>query len=742
MTENLDLQTTYSAVLEAAREHRFISYGDLAKANGAAWQNVRYKMNTHLGDLVQLAAERDWPMPSAIVVNQKNLKTGKLDGTAREGFITAAKEFGFDVDDPEDFVEKQQKAMFAWAPDAPENLGLLGTHEETVVASVGPKFVQFFGPVLDALRDFGGSAEARQVMEKVVELADVTEAELKETNKNGQSKYENKVGWARFYLAKAGLVDSKKRGFWMLTPEGRETYLDHVSAVALFKDVHARYRDSAIDDEKSAPEVLQDTSSKLFNDPERRFWFVGASWGDDGDQTERFLKEGVWKNGYEEKFAENVAQMKAGDRIAIKASFVKKYGLPFENLDKPVSCMRIKAIGTITEATKDGQTVKVEWTKLEEAKEWYFYTYRTTLVEADASDSLARRLIQFAFGDSKQDYNFFLRQPYWVKKYQKAADTVTDLQIDEEEAEADIEETTFETYNIANIIGDGCFLPEGNLKVALARLSSKKNLILQGPPGTGKTWLAKRLAYALIGTRDRKLTRKRMRVIQFHPSLSYEDFVRGWRPTGDGQLKLTDGVFLEAVEAARAERDRPFIVIIEEINRGNPAQIFGEMLTLLEKDKRREEEAIELAYRSVAGERIYIPDNLYVIGTMNIADRSLALVDLALRRRFAFVTLETMLNDSWINWCSQQAGLEKHAVTKIRDLMNELNEEIASDRSLGAQFRIGHSYVTPALGEKIGDPAEWFRQIVETEIGPLLEEYWFDNPDQAASSTRKLLEGY
>ena len=742
MIDNLNLQTTYSAILAAARDRKFISYGELAKANGAAWQNVRYKMNTHLGDLVKLAAERDWPMPSAIVVNQNNLKTGKLDGTAREGFVTAAKEFGFDVDDPTEFVEKQQNAVFEWAPEAPESLGLPDTHEETKLEYVGPVFVQFFAPVLEALREFGGTAEARQVIEKVVHLADVTEEELKATNKNGQSKYENKVGWARFYLAKAGLIDSKTRGTWMLTPEGRETYLDHESAVALFKDVQTRFRDSGSDDEENAPDTIEDTSSELFDDPERRFWFVGASWSKDGDQTERFLKDGIWQNGYEEKFADNVARMKPGDRIAIKASFVKKYGLPFENLDKHVSCMRIKAIGTILETTKDGQTVKVDWTKFEEAKEWYFYTYRTTLVEADPSESLSRRLIQFAFGDSKQDYDFFLRQPYWVKKYRKAADTITDLELDEEEAEADIEETIFETYDISNIVGDGCFLPEGNLKDALARLSSKKNMILQGPPGTGKTWLAKRLAYALIGTRDRKLIRKRMRVIQFHPSLSYEDFVRGWRPDGDGQLKLTDGVFLEAVEAARAERDRPFVVIIEEINRGNPAQIFGEMLTLLEKDKRREDEAIELAYRSETGERVYIPDNLYVIGTMNIADRSLALVDLALRRRFAFITLETMLNEAWVNWCGQQAGLDQGSVGKIRDLMNALNEEIASDRSLGAQFGIGHSYVTPALGEKISDPADWFRQIVETEIGPLLEEYWFDNPDKAASSTRKLLEGY
>lgn len=741
MTDTLDLQTTYTAILAAARERRFISYGDLAKANGATWKNVRYKMNTHLGDLVQIAAERDWPMPSSIVVNKANLQSGTLDGTAREGFVTAAKEFGFDVEDPAAFVKNQQEALFDWAPYAPDDLGLSETHETTEITGIGPKFVQFFGPVLDALRSFGGSAEARQVMDKVIELADVSEDELGETNKNGQSKYENQVGWARFYLVKAGLIDSKKRGNWSLTPEGRETYLDHETAVALFKDVHSRYRDTAVDDNEVAPPVSGDIGSEIFDDPERQFWFVGALWGAD-DQTQRFLDEGIWKNGYDDKFSDHVARMKPGDRIAIKASFTKKYGLPFDNQKKSVSCMRIKAIGTITEATTDGQTVKVEWTPLDTAKEWYFYTYRVTLVEASASDDFARRLIQFTFGDSKQDYDFWIRQPYWAKKYRKPADNVTDLQIDEEEAEADIEEATFEPYEIGNIVEDGCFLPEANLNDALARLSSKKNLILQGPPGTGKTWLAKRLAYALIGTRDRKVTRKRMRSIQFHPSLSYEDFVRGWRPDGNGQLKLTDGVFLEAIEAARAERDRPFVVIIEEINRGNPAQIFGEMLTLLEKDKRREDEAIELAYHSEAGERVYIPDNLYVLGTMNIADRSLALVDLALRRRFAFVTLETMLNGSWKSWCAKQAGLEEPAVTKIQNLMNELNDEIASDRSLGAQFWIGHSYVTPSAGEKIADPAEWFRQIVETEIGPLLDEYWFDNPDKAASATRKLLEGF
>ena len=271
--------------------------------------------------------------------------------------------------------------------------------------------------------------------------------------------------------------------------------------------------------------------------------------------------------------------------------------------------------------------------------------------------------------------------------------------------------------------------------------SQKKNLILQGPPGTGKTWLAKRLGYAIIGTRDRHIARNRMRVIQFHPSLSYEDFVRGWRPDGNGDLKLIDGVFLEAIGAARAKPDLPFVVVVEEINRGNPAQTFGELLTLLESDKRREDEAIELAYQSQAGapERVFIPDNLYVIGTMNIADRSIALVDLALRRRFAFVTLATMLNERWERWCQEEADLDHDTISNVRRVMTELNDEIARDRSLGPQFRVGHSFVTPAKGEKIGDPEAWFKRIVAAEIVPLLEEYWYDNPELASAATKRLL---
>ena len=147
-------------------------------------------------------------------------------------------------------------------------------------------------------------------------------------------------------------------------------------------------------------------------------------------------------------------------------------------------------------------------------------------------------------------------------------------------------------YSLDDIISDGCFLEYGRLQGMQERLRSRKNLILQGPPGTGKTWLAKRLAYALIGSRSER----RVRPFQFHPNLSYEDFVRGWRPSGDGRLALVDGPFLQAIRDAGKEPSLDFVVVIEEINRGSPAQIFGEMLTLLEADKRTPQEALALSY--------------------------------------------------------------------------------------------------------------------------------------------------
>ncbi|HYI39898.1 MAG TPA: AAA family ATPase [Allosphingosinicella sp.] len=290
-------------------------------------------------------------------------------------------------------------------------------------------------------------------------------------------------------------------------------------------------------------------------------------------------------------------------------------------------------------------------------------------------------------------------------------------------------------YSVADIVAEGCFLSESEVEAAVGLVRRKKNLILQGPPGTGKTWLAKRIGYALIGASDPD----RLMAVQFQPSLSYEDFVRGWRPDGQGGLALADGAFLDAVAAARDDPKRPFVIVIEEINRGNPAQILGELLTLIEDTKRSPQEALRLAYPRTLDERIHIPENLYLIGTMNLADRSLALVDLALRRRFAFLTLRPQLGPAWRSWCGEQ-GAPPEFLDGVANRLLALNRTIEEDRTLGSQFQIGHSFVTPmtAPGPSAQAWHDWYRTLVETEIGPLLFEYWYDDIAQAEAQVANL----
>jgi 5-methylcytosine-specific restriction protein B len=401
--------------------------------------------------------------------------------------------------------------------------------------------------------------------------------------------------------------------------------------------------------------------------------------------------------------------------------------------------MKIKAIGTVTRNYGDGRTVDVAWEPRAEPREWYFYTYRATITRARVEDEvLARRLVAFTFEGAQQDYAFFMAQPYWRDRFLAADATVLvgDSSDDSFDAIDEVEQVPLiAVYGVADIVAEGCFVPEAELHSMLKRWTEKKNLSLQGPPGTGKTWLAKRLAKALIG--QKAVPDEQLRVVQFHPALSYEDFVRGYRPGGDGRLTLTDGLFLQVVQAAVAKPDVEHVLIIEEINRGNPAQVLGEMLTLLESSKRTRSEAMELAYSKSRGEKVYVPENLYVIGTMNVADRSLALVDLALRRRFAFVNLSPSLNGAWQQWCGAK-GMDAETIAHIQTRMQMLNKEISGDRALGPQFQIGHSYVTPH--EPLANAQTWFEEVVHSEIGPLLHEYWFDTPERAGDAIALLLK--
>ncbi len=800
----------------------------------------------------------------------------------------------------------------------------------------------------------------------------------------------------------------------------------------------------------------------------RACWFVGASYGGTDDQTPRFLEEGIWQNGYQDKYLDAVKSIKPGDRIAIKSSYTRKHDLPFDNRGQTVSVMAIKAIGIVKENLGDGCNLKVDWTRINPPRQWYFYTHIITVWRVLPGDWMTDALIGFTFDEKPQDMNRFRNAPYWrerfgdgtvdkrrfiwtrfyeavanklisfrdkrgelvagihaiaarvdglsnlqdqfkdgttgplkdicpfttmgifnrgitdpnrktiaselakflgveepvpdsfegipilnnqkswffgfdnkrqpddidtlweifseairfadsndadnrstfIKAYDYATQrfgvgwnltmglywirpwlfptldglsqryiskklgisiglngpksrcnandylTVLDTlearfqedafsvhsfpelsleawrfqdpedtekiqnsnwrnlvysfireycrekqsaefsrkefqerylpklrnefpnnntpeftvdrniqilrdegkiefltrgnyrwlefeSIEQDLNDDDLDMGTVGTasitpYSVDDILTDGCFIERAKLEKILERLRTKKNLILQGPPGTGKTWLAKRLAFAFMGQRNDS----KVRAVQFHPNLSYEDFVRGWRPAGDGRLALVDGPFIEMVKAAAKDPTARHVVVIEEINRGNPAQIFGEMLTLLEADKRTPNEALELCYRRSDDERVFIPDNLYVIGTMNIADRSLALVDLALRRRFAFIDLVPTLGKPWHDWVHSQCGIDSEILLEIESRIKSLNDQISADTSLGPQFRVGHSYVTPPFGIPISDAREWFRQVVETEIGPLLDEYWFDALDKAQKARERLIEGF
>ena len=282
------------------------------------------------------------------------------------------------------------------------------------------------------------------------------------------------------------------------------------------------------------------------------------------------------------------------------------------------------------------------------------------------------------------------------------------------------------------------FLPPTHFTRLLTSLKSRKNLILQGPPGTGKTFIARRLAWCLIGHEDDDP----IEMVQFHQSYAYEDFVQGFRPTDDGGFVLKPGVFHRFCERARAKPDTPHVFIIDEINRGNLSRIFGELLMLIEADKRSEDYAVALTYANPADGRFHVPANVHILGMMNTADRSLALVDYALRRRFAFETLQPAFGTDFGREAFEEhltgRGADPALARRISDRIGKLNETISVDRELGPGFRIGHSYFVPRDDDDEEPSDAWYTHIVETQIAPLLREYWFDSPEDVDNEVARL----
>lgn len=244
-----------------------------------------------------------------------------------------------------------------------------------------------------------------------------------------------------------------------------------------------------------------------------------------------------------------------------------------------------------------------------------------------------------------------------------------------------------------------------------ALLLRKKNLILQGAPGVGKTFMAKRLAYAMIGCKDES----RVQMVQFHQSYAYEDFIMGYRPCEEG-FKLENGIFFNFCKRAENNPDEYYFFIIDEINRGNLSKIFGELLMLIENDKRGEK--VTLSYN---GDLFSVPKNLYIIGMMNTADRSLAMMDYALRRRFGFFYMKPAFDSEGFK--KFQLKMSDKKFDLLIETVKELNEDIIEDASLGEGFVIGHSYFCDQNIQLDG----WYKQVVYYELIPILMEYWFDD---------------
>lgn len=428
------------------------------------------------------------------------------------------------------------------------------------------------------------------------------------------------------------------------------------------------------------------------------YWLVGAYFGGSDDQLDRFRAEGIWEiNNPSDRYRQQVLRMQPGERIAIKATYIRKSGLPFDNRGRSVSVMLVKAIGTVTVNPGTGERVSVKWDTKFSPREWYHYTYQPTIWEVYPSSEMARRLIRFAFYGEAQDYAWFQQNlPRW-----------SGLPAEEPP-------------------------PPDRVK------RSPLNLILYGPPGTGKTYRtmaeAVRLCRGLTES-DPMLSdparRQELRkvydelkgqgqigFVTFHQNYAYEDFVEGLRPEplADGvgfTLKARPGILRQMAEAA-AESPEEHVLIIDEINRANISKVFGEFITLIEPDKRLgmdEGMRLTLPYSHA---RFGIPANLHIIGTMNTADRSIALLDTALRRRFEF--RELMPDASLLK---QIDGIDLAA------LLATINDRI--EYLFDREHQIGHAYFIHCETRTDVD------EVMRHKVIPLLAEYFYEDWAKVAS---------
>ena len=452
-------------------------------------------------------------------------------------------------------------------------------------------------------------------------------------------------------------------------------------------------------------------------------WYVGTTGNDENGQwrdfSDEYIDGGMWVNGWDDKFIDVVKSIAVGDRIAIKSTFTQKKNLPFDNHGKTVGAMRIKAIGTVTENAGDGKTIKVDWTRLDPFKTWFGPgVLREAIHRVDASDGyIKKHLLAFTFGDEEQDYSLC------EEKYSDDIDQTAGVdEMPDDAVEDDIDMAT-STGDSETAKKKTCLEV---VRTPRVNLIHPLNFIIYGAPGTGKTYSTAEYALAIIENRAvdtrRKSYEERKAVMAiyndyvrkgqivfttFHQSYGYEEFIQGLRPdTKSGKMAFitVDGVFKRLADDALDNHEKNYVIIIDEINRANISKVFGELITLIESDKRWGE-VNETCVTLQSGDIFAVPNNLYIVGTMNSADKSISLIDAALRRRFEFI--EQYPNASLVD------------DPTLRDVLSKINT-ILADSLESSDLLIGHSYF---MGKTVDDLCA----VLNNSIIPLLYEYYYDN---------------
>lgn len=555
--------------------------------------------------------------------------------------------------------------------------------------TAGASFLQWFQPLIQALKHLGGSGTPAQVREQIIQdlqlPPDITDETRGKTNVN---KFSNDVAFARNYLVYEGLIDKSTYSVWTLTPKGQATELTLEMAKEIVQKWSTVYRSKR----DSTTNALSDDNANAVH-----YWLYAP--GNSANKWEEYFQSGIMGIGWYE----------IGDLSLFSSKDEMKQAMK-EQIDPALSFQN---------------AAHATWQFVHEMK-----VGDVIFAKKGKSQIIGRGIVSsdYEFDAARTDMHPNLRRVNWTHKGvwenpgQPIMKTLTDITSDTEYVkklsalfeESESQESpaiNYHPYTEQDFLRE-VYLEASDYHTLTNLLKRKKNIILQGPPGVGKTFSSKRLAYSMMGVKDSS----RVTMVQFHQSYSYEDFIMGYRPTATG-FELKKGAFYKFCKLAEIDSDNDYFFIIDEINRGNLSKIFGELFMLIEGDKRGVE--LELSYSE---ETFSVPNNVYLIGMMNTADRSLALLDYALRRRFAFFDLVPAFSSTGFR--SYQSSVNNPKFDQLINCVKNLNSEIASDSSLGEGFCIGHSYF--CTNESIDDA--WLSDVIEFELIPLLKEYWFDEP--------------